>query len=82
MLGYQPTHKNAFSIDLDVGSTMAAIITNIHQSVHFLSLSYVLIPSMMYNGVEYAVHVMFHKGKYYFSPDVNHSKRPTYQIVV
>ncbi len=52
-------------MELDVGTAMAAKAVNIHLiTVNNLSLAYNLIKSMMYNGTEYRVDVMFHKGNF------------------
>ncbi len=49
---------------MDVGTALAAMSVNIDLlPLHLLSLAYVLIDSMMYNGTEYRVKVMLHRGK-------------------
>ncbi len=56
-------------MELDVGTAMAAKAVNIHLiTVNNLSLAYTLIKSMMYNGTEYRVEVMFHKGNFMKKP--------------
>lgn len=64
ILGYKETaHGDGFTINLDVGSVLAAMAINIDLiPIDDLSLAYVLIESLMYEGTEYRVEVMIHEG--------------------
>jgi hypothetical protein len=50
---------------MDVGTALAAMSVNIDLlTVRNLNLAYVLIDSLMYNGTEYQVDMMLHKGTF------------------
>ena len=49
---------------MDVGTAFAAISVNMDLiTINNLSLAYVLIEHLLYNGTDFKVEVMFHKGK-------------------